>query len=230
MGSGEIDRQIDAALKEYAAVEPRAGLEERILANVRAARVQSRPHAWWKWALVAAALILAMGVWRIERPHPPAVAHQIPAMPESVASVPKPAITREARAKNPVEHHAVRRRVEQASPAHADEVQAEKDPKLAVFPSAPRSATDVFPSPEPVSSDVFASSQSLSADVFPSQEPVSAHAFPSPRPLNQEEKALEQYARDFPRDAKLLAQAQEASANEVMQEMQALEKESTESN
>ena len=35
-----LDRDLDAALAKYAAVEPRAGLEDRVLANLRAERGQ----------------------------------------------------------------------------------------------------------------------------------------------------------------------------------------------
>jgi hypothetical protein len=34
----EFDRMLDAALAKYAAVEPRTGLEERVLANLRPSR------------------------------------------------------------------------------------------------------------------------------------------------------------------------------------------------
>jgi hypothetical protein len=54
--------------------------------------------------------------------------------------------------------------------------------------------------------------------------------FPSPRPLSEEELALARYVRNFPSDAKLVAQAQEASEREVLAKMQALANESTESN
>jgi hypothetical protein len=54
--------------------------------------------------------------------------------------------------------------------------------------------------------------------------------FPSPRPLSEEELALARYVRHFPSDAKLVAQAQEASEREVLAKMQALANESTESN
>ena len=54
--------------------------------------------------------------------------------------------------------------------------------------------------------------------------------FPSPRPLSEEELALVRYVRNFPSDAKRVAQAQEASERDVLAKMQALAYESTESN
>ena len=57
-----LDRELDAALARYAAVEPRAGLEGRLLARLRAERERST-HSRWGWkpvtALAAAVLILA---------------------------------------------------------------------------------------------------------------------------------------------------------------------------
>ena len=36
----ELDRMLDATLAKYAAAEPRAGFEERVLANLRAERAR----------------------------------------------------------------------------------------------------------------------------------------------------------------------------------------------
>lgn len=66
-----IDDQIDAALAKYAAIEPRAGLEDRIFANLRA---QERPSAgivWWRWAgavVAAAVMVITLLVWKWEMP------------------------------------------------------------------------------------------------------------------------------------------------------------------
>ena len=60
----EMDRALDAALTRYAA-EPRAGLEERVLANLRAQAERGAERAWWRWgvlAVVAAALLIAVGL------------------------------------------------------------------------------------------------------------------------------------------------------------------------
>jgi hypothetical protein len=57
-----LDRELDAALARYAAVEPRAGIEARVLASLQAERELST-HGRWGWkpvtALAAAVLILA---------------------------------------------------------------------------------------------------------------------------------------------------------------------------
>lgn len=68
-----LDRELDAALARYAAVEPRAGLETRVLAHLQAERERSSAHAAWEWpqvtALVAAVVIVvAMSVWILRKP------------------------------------------------------------------------------------------------------------------------------------------------------------------
>jgi hypothetical protein len=67
---GEVlDRELDMALAKYAG-EARPGLEERILATVKAERVQAVAHGRWYWpkvaALVAAVVIVVAAslVWR----------------------------------------------------------------------------------------------------------------------------------------------------------------------
>ncbi len=65
MGPKDRERQIeewlDSALKEYGEAEPRAGLEGRVLANLRAVDEHlSEPGRWWP-ALVAVAAMLSIG-------------------------------------------------------------------------------------------------------------------------------------------------------------------------
>ena len=64
-----LDRQLDAALAKYATVEPRAGLEGRILANLGAQRETSGAKGWWRWASVGAValLMLVLGVALLRR-------------------------------------------------------------------------------------------------------------------------------------------------------------------
>jgi hypothetical protein len=60
--SDDLDRTLDAVLSRYASVEPRAGLEERILANLRTADAPTSAHAWWTWrmaAVLSAVLMIA---------------------------------------------------------------------------------------------------------------------------------------------------------------------------
>jgi len=68
-----LERDFDAALAKYANVEPRFGLEERLLANLRAERERAAVRVWWRWPAAAAAtvvvLILALFLsWRTGHP------------------------------------------------------------------------------------------------------------------------------------------------------------------
>lgn len=69
------DCLLHATLARYASVEPRAGLEARILANLRAAQTRIPKRAWWRLSLAATAtavLVVAVFLpWRSGRPaHP----------------------------------------------------------------------------------------------------------------------------------------------------------------
>jgi hypothetical protein len=67
----ELDRTLDAALAKYASAEPQEGLEERVLANLRAANTRSAQSACWNWrfAVLAAVLaIAAVAVWQWNKP------------------------------------------------------------------------------------------------------------------------------------------------------------------
>jgi hypothetical protein len=73
----QIDDMLDSLLANYSSVEPRPGLETRILANLRDAEEKDTAHGWWnfKWlwaGAVAAAIIVAAvligGRHRIEPP------------------------------------------------------------------------------------------------------------------------------------------------------------------
>jgi hypothetical protein len=81
---GELDQQLDAALVKFAAVEPRAGLEQRVLARLRTEREHVRDHSWWRWGLVAAvAAVVIVTIALARRPgkpsHPVLVSHPSPA-------------------------------------------------------------------------------------------------------------------------------------------------------
>jgi hypothetical protein len=76
----ELDSTLDAALANYAAVEPRAGLENRVLSNLRAERSPVPDRAWWRWsvagALIAVVVVALALAWRSGKPsHPVASNH-----------------------------------------------------------------------------------------------------------------------------------------------------------
>jgi hypothetical protein len=53
-----IDELLDASLRHYRSENPRAGLENRILAHVRAAGQAARPRGLWVWAIAASTAIV----------------------------------------------------------------------------------------------------------------------------------------------------------------------------
>jgi hypothetical protein len=87
----EFDDVLDAALAKYAAAEPRAGLDERVLANLRAERARVTERACWRWSIVAplaAIVIVALALaWKsgkqsqIVAQHHPSTTTQAPKEP-----------------------------------------------------------------------------------------------------------------------------------------------------
>src|SRR6478609_2755196 len=81
----ELDRMLDAALKQYGSVEPRDGLEDRVLAQLRSASLNSPSRTSWYWgigAAVVAALVMLLAVtWR---PHPQS--HDTVTQPSAVST------------------------------------------------------------------------------------------------------------------------------------------------
>jgi len=169
---GPLDDPIDAALAKYAAVEPRPGLEERILANLKAQDRSSSGMAWWHWAgVVAAAIVLAtLLVWRLEKPQ---------------------------------------RRIVQQTPNSRQEMQ----PKVAV--NTPQAKSD---RPIKRASSRPPRRHAAAALVVATSEPK-LDRFPSPQPLSEEELALARYVSQFPREATLIARAQEDYEKEIQRQM-----------
>lgn len=101
----ELDELLDAALKQYAAVQPREGLEGRILAQLRSQTAERASHAWWRWFTAAAAVAaLAVIVTMALRPHatsqPKVAQHpsvRLPTPNLAASSEPKPAMKRPKR-------------------------------------------------------------------------------------------------------------------------------------
>jgi hypothetical protein len=120
---GRINRLIDAGLERYTA-EPRAGLENRILARVREQQRERHP-GWpmWMWAWTVAVGVIVLTLWlelvrKPQAPAPPRVALESPRTPPQAPP-----------AKAAVENPPRRRRVAsmQVAPSVA--------PHLAQFPS-----------------------------------------------------------------------------------------------
>jgi hypothetical protein len=131
----DLDRTLDAALSKYTSVEPREGLEERILANVREASTRDAQRAWWNWGfavLTALLLIAAALVWRWNQPtQKPVAAH-----PSTVKH-------------GPVEPDLAHRDENNAPPRSLPRRTARHQPEREVGAANPK--LDVFPSPLPLS-------------------------------------------------------------------------------
>lgn len=143
----ELDRVLDAVLAKYAAVEPRPGLDDRVLAHLRVAPPPPNQPAWLQWGLaaaVAAIAVIAVFTWRFSQaPHPriaerPKVAIQWP-LSHATTSAPH------AGGEVATAKHASRRKL---AARHAPASTAVAPPKL-----------DQFPSPQPLSTEEIALAQ-----------------------------------------------------------------------
>jgi hypothetical protein len=82
----DLDRFLDAALAKYASAEPRQGLEERVLAHLRAADPRAAQRRWWNWRFVVLAAVLAIAaaaVWQWNRPKQTPIANHPPTMKQA---------------------------------------------------------------------------------------------------------------------------------------------------
>ncbi len=146
-----LDRELDAALSQYAVVEPRAGLEERVLANLRAEQEHAAARGWWRWpalGVAAAVLIVAAaslmwieGMWRPGKPAPDITARR-PATTSQGSKQPGTRIASNdaSRSVRPTVSAVVKR------PARHG-----VHPPQAIVANGPR--LDQFPSPRPLSEE-----------------------------------------------------------------------------
>ena len=128
----EVDKLLDAGLARYSSAEPRPGLENRILAGLRA---QPQPSRWldWRWAgalATAAAAVLVLAVFFLRQPLPEPPPPSIATVPALPPTVPAPPVSQPPAAAKP----ATRRTQTQVQQARAE------DPRL-----------DTFPAPAPLS-------------------------------------------------------------------------------
>jgi hypothetical protein len=136
-----LDHELDAALSQYAAVEPRSGLEERILANLQAERAQIPERAWWRWvaATVAVVIIIAVALmWKSGRPTQQQIV-QHPAIEQSLKKSPPQVAAND-------EHSGVRNVITPTRRAGVHHLQRVADAVATVNPKL-----DIFPSPQPMS-------------------------------------------------------------------------------
>jgi len=136
----DLDRALDGALARYSAAEPRPGLEDRVLASLRAEQLRPAERPWWKWGLAAAVAAIFIAVialaLRLGNTHrPTTAAHPGAAAPTS----PIPGTQLASRPANPVH-------LANAS-AHKKPVRSSKTQSLV----AKTPKLDSFPSPQPLS-------------------------------------------------------------------------------
>lgn len=143
----ELDRALDAALAKYTAVEPRPGLDDRILANLRAEQSRVPGRTWWRWGVagaLATVVVMALALaWRSGKPSPPVVANH----PSTTTQEPnEPArevvSSGEANERPPRASNAARRRTTNHVP---------RQTVVAANPKLDQPKLDQFPSPRPLS-------------------------------------------------------------------------------
>jgi hypothetical protein len=159
----ELDRLLDSALAKYSTVEPRSGLEERVLANLQAERKKAPSRVWWHWglsAVVAALVIAALSFsWRFETTKDPSVAGH-PAVRDSSSRIP--------------EREMARHDVNTETPRRFKHSHRKTSHPPAVPIPAARPRLDQFPSPQPLSEQELALAKY--ASTFPEEAALIATA------------------------------------------------------
>ncbi len=180
-----LDRELDAALGNYAAAEPRAGIEERILANLRAARKEASVRSWWGWpAMGTLAAVVVAGVLLAVRFGQQATNRTIPNGDGRLLAVTRPAGSQAA------ENN---RLGGDASPAAGKTAMRGADPHL-----RPRIRLHLHPH--------SGENESVAAPKL--------DVFPSPQPLSEQERMLAAYVAQHRRQAVLIARARMAELKE----------------
>ncbi len=136
----EVDEWLESALRQYGKAEPRAGLENRVLASLQFERTRtSAPNRWW-WvagtATVLAAIAIAVFVWQDGRE----------ARPANTAAV---TTTHRAETRGPIAPRSVPQIAHAAGNDFAKQVTA-RGPIHSVAVAA-MSKLEQFPSPRPLS-------------------------------------------------------------------------------
>jgi len=175
------DHELDAALARYAAIEPPAGLEQRLLANLRAEQQLLATRGSRRW-LTLAPLALAVSIavvsasWLIRSKAFNPATRLGGASREDVASDTGPA----GAGRSDVRRHGL------DSGRLAGHVQSTERAKSAM--ANPLSAHE--------------SPQKVPAEAAPRLE-----RFPAPQPLSEQEKLLVRFVEEDPQEAALVAEA-----------------------
>jgi len=177
----EFDRELNAALAKYAAAEPRAGLEGRVLASLQAERKQVVDRSPSRWSIVsitlaiAAVIIVAVALpWRSDWPRDSMTANRASTGTPNAQSGPSLAANGQANsASPPVPAPTVRRVTHRVHPT-----------TVAATPLK----LDQFPSPQPLTEQELALAHYVSQ--FPQEATLIAQA------QEQFEKEIQQAMKD----------------------------------
>jgi len=192
--NSERDRDLDAALATYAAVEPRAGLEQRVLANLRAKRQRLAARGWRRWpALAALAVAVSIAVvsasWRIRSKAFNAATASGSASREGVAKDSSPGVAAQSNVGKPAFEsgslHGRAQSTRHAKGAVANHLAAHESPQT-------ETAGEAAPKLE---------------------------RFPAPEPLSEQEKLLVRFVEDDPQEAALVAEARAEQLQREDEEM-----------
>jgi hypothetical protein len=122
-------RQLDAVLAKHATAEPRAGLEQRVLAQLRTEGGGTVAHTWWRWPAmvelaVAVAIVLGVSpVWRSPKTASEIAVDRLPSIVQSGLQSAKDIPNRPTHMKKTATRHSRRQSL------------APVGPKLEQFPS-----------------------------------------------------------------------------------------------
>jgi hypothetical protein len=187
----EFDSMLDAALAKYAAVEPRTGLDERVLVNLRAEQARVPDNTWWRWSVataVMAAMVVALALtWKSGKQSPIVLQH----LPSTMTQTPK---------------------------EPAKEIASNRTRDVSRSPGPARTRRTKVPGSQ---AKVVVAHNNLDSPELdqPKFDPPKLDQFPSPQPLSDQELALARYVSEFPRDATLIAQAQAEYEEEIRKKM-----------
>ena len=130
MTDEKLDKWLERALNEYSQVEPRTGIEQRILAGVDI-RAHSHRHSWWWLAVPALAALAIVAVVLSVSSHQPE--KQVTQVQRSGSSAPS-IVAKGSAASTQAPVTASQRRATRLSHTARKE-QSPQDPRLNTFPS-----------------------------------------------------------------------------------------------
>jgi hypothetical protein len=193
--SSERDRELDAALATYAAVEPRTGVEQRVLANLRAERQRLAARGWRRWpalaalAVAASIAVVSASLLTKSKVFNPATTSDVGSR-EGVANDSRPEVAAQGKVGKPaLEGGSLHERVQPtgyAKGAGANHLAAHESPQA-----------------------------EAAAEAAPKLE-----RFPAPEPLSEQEKLLVRFVEDNPQEAALVAEARAEQLRREDEEME----------